>query len=135
MSAVSGPGRDETPVVADLDSRRLAREAQAAVRRAHEQRQRLADSRAVHAPLSREQADASRRHRQAVTDRADVQRNKLRIANCQLCDDDGYTPGYVVCDHIDHRPAAKRGMAAIRAAMGWSRDSAGQRGRKKRGGA
>ncbi|KLI04558.1 hypothetical protein ACT17_20550 [Mycolicibacterium conceptionense] len=85
--------------------------------------------------MSREQADASRRHRQAVTDRADVQRNKLRIANCQLCDDDGYTPGHVVCDHIDHRPAAKRGMAAIQAAMGWSSDRPARRGRKKRGGA
>lgn len=110
---------DETPAVADFDSRRRAREAETAIRRAREQRERLADTRTVHAPMSAEQADASRRHRRAVTDRAESQRNKLRIANCQLCDEDGYTPGHVVCDHRDHRPAAKRGMAAIRAAMGW----------------
>ena len=110
---------EETPAVTDFDSRRRAREAQAAIQRAREQHERLADSRAVHAPLSTAQADATRRHRHVVTDRADVQRNKLRIANCQLCDDDGYTPGHVICDHIDHRPAAQRGMAAVRAAMGW----------------
>ena len=111
---------EPTPTVTDFDSRRRAREAQAAIQRAREQRERLADSRAVHAPLSTAQADATRRHRHAVADRADVQRNKLRIANCRLCDADGYTPRHVVCDHRDHRPAAQRGMAAIRAAMGWS---------------
>lgn len=110
---------DETPAVADFDSRRRAREAQDATQRAREQRERLADTRTVHAPMSGEQADASRKHRRAVTDRAAVQRNRIRIANCKLCDDDGYTPGNVVCDHRDHRPAAQRGMAAIRAAMGW----------------
>lgn len=110
---------DETPAVVDFDSRRRVREAQAAIQRAREQRERIAETRTVHAPLSSEQADATRRHRRTVTDRADSQRNKIRIANCQLCDDDGYTPGNVVCDHRDHRPAAQRGMAAVRAAMGW----------------
>lgn len=110
---------DESASVADFDSRRRAREAEAAIKRAREQRERLEDTRTVHAPMSSEQADAGRRHRRAVTDRAEDQRNKLRIANCQMCDEDGYTPGHVVCDHRDHRPAAKRGMAAVRAAMGW----------------
>lgn len=110
---------DGASAVADFDSRRRARQAQTAIQRAREQRERLDDTRTVHAPMSREQADASRRHRRAVTDRAEGQRNKLRIANCKLCDADGYTPGHVVCDHRDHRPAAQRGMAAIRAAMGW----------------
>jgi hypothetical protein len=40
------------------------------------------------------------------------------IAGCDLCDDDGYRGG-AVCDHIDHSHAAKRGMALIRATMGW----------------
>ncbi len=110
---------EPTPAVTDFDSRRRAREAETAIQRAREQRERLAESRTVHAPLSTDQAEATRRHRRAVTDRADIQRNKLRIANCKLCDADGYTPGHVVCDHRDHRPAAQRGMAAIRAAMGW----------------
>lgn len=41
------------------------------------------------------------------------------IANCGLCDQDGYRR-LTVCDHTDHTPAAKRGMAQIRAAMGWN---------------
>ena len=113
-------GEDAEPV-ADFDSRRRAREAQAATERARQQRERLTETRTVHASLSSDQADATRTHRRAVTDRAAVQRNRIRISNCQLCDEDGYTPGNVVCDHIDHRPAAKRGMAAIRAAMGWAK--------------
>ena len=36
------------------------------------------------------------------------------IAHCELCDDDGYRNGAVVCDHIDHSLAAKRGMYLIR---------------------
>ena len=111
---------DETPAVVDFDSRRRVREAEVAIKRAREQRERLAETRTVHAPMSSEQADASRRHRRTVTDRAEGMRNKIRINNCQLCDEDGYTPGHVVCDHRDHRPAARRGMAALRAAMGWS---------------
>lgn len=38
------------------------------------------------------------------------------ITNCTLCDTDGYR-GTTVCDHQDHRPAATRGMAKIRAAL------------------
>ncbi|WP_458317133.1 hypothetical protein [Mycolicibacterium brisbanense] len=116
----------ETPAVVDFDSRRRVREEQSAIRRAREQRDRLAETRTVHAPMSAEQADAARRHRRAVTDRAEGQRDKLRVANCELCDDDGYTPRHVVCDHRDHRPAAQRGMAAIRAAMGWPGTSPAQ---------
>ena len=40
------------------------------------------------------------------------------VANCRLCDTDGYR-GSNVCDHIDHSTAAKRGMAMIRETMGW----------------
>ena len=42
------------------------------------------------------------------------------IAECDLCDHEGTRNGFA-CDHIDHRPAAARGMARIRAAMGWDR--------------
>jgi hypothetical protein len=38
--------------------------------------------------------------------------------DCQLCDNDGYR-GTQVCDHTDHTAAAQRGMANIRAIMGW----------------
>lgn len=39
------------------------------------------------------------------------------IAACTLCDLDGYTPVGQVCDHIDHRPAAARGMDLVRQAL------------------
>ena len=40
------------------------------------------------------------------------------VQECELCNSDGYR-GSTVCDHIDHAQAAKRGMAMVRAAMGW----------------
>lgn len=40
------------------------------------------------------------------------------IHDCTLCDPDGYR-GTTVCDHTDHTQAARQGMAAIRAKMGW----------------
>lgn len=106
------------PVV-DFDSRRKARDTAAAVEAAHAQRQRLAETREVHAPMTRDQADAVRQHRHAITDRAEANRNAIRIANCDLCDDNGYNAARRVCDHVDHRPAYERGMAAVREAMGW----------------
>lgn len=39
------------------------------------------------------------------------------IADCDLCDDDGYRPNHAVCDHIDHSLAAKRGSALVREAL------------------
>jgi hypothetical protein len=39
-----------------------------------------------------------------------------QIAACTLCDGDGYH-GSSVCDHIDHRAAAARGMALVREAL------------------
>lgn len=42
----------------------------------------------------------------------------LAIVRCSLCDLSGYRLGSaVVCDHIDHRPAYDRGMAAVRAVL------------------
>lgn len=112
-------GADDGAPVADFDSRRRAREAQRAIDRAAQQRQRLAESRTVHAPLSRDQSAAARNHQRAVTSRAEKRRNEIRIANCRLCDPDGYTPGRMICDHVDHRPAAAKGMAELRRVMGW----------------
>lgn len=46
------------------------------------------------------------------------------IANCTLCDDDGYRlnpdnrPTGVVCDHIDRTETTRAGIAAVRAAAG-----------------
>lgn len=111
---------DPEPVV-DFEPRRSARDAIAKAAEADEQRKRLAESRTVHAPLDSHQADAARTHRHAVTERAEAHRNAIRIANCGLCDDDGYNAARVVCDHVDHRPAYERGMAAVREAMGWTK--------------
>ena len=116
---------DDDPIVdldapvADFDSRRRARESAAARQRADQQRSRIAESRAVHAPMTRAQSEDARAHRLAVAEQAERRRNRLRVADCTLCDDDGYTPGLVICDHRDHRPAAARGMAHLRDVMGW----------------
>ena len=109
---------EDDPVV-DFDSRRQARDTAAAVEAARWQRERLAQSRAVHAPLTPDQSAAARQHRNTVTTQAEAARNAMRIVNCPLCDDNGYR-GSTVCDHIDHTPAAKRGMARIREVMGWT---------------
>jgi hypothetical protein len=38
------------------------------------------------------------------------------IADCHLCDDHGYR-GHRVCNHIDYKAAAKRGMEKIRTTL------------------
>lgn len=61
--------------------------------------------------------------RDEIARRARQARERARldgIAACALCNDDGYI-GAMVCDHVDHAEAAKRGMAMIRATMGWDR--------------
>lgn len=45
-----------------------------------------------------------------------AERKAEAIANCTMCDPDGYH-GSSVCDHIDHRAAANRGLALIREAL------------------
>lgn len=40
----------------------------------------------------------------------------LAIVNCELCDEHGYR-GNLVCDHVDHWPAAQRGLARCRAVL------------------
>ncbi|CQD03686.1 hypothetical protein BN000_00621 [Mycobacterium europaeum] len=36
---------------------------------------------------------------------------------CELCDDDGYRPNGIVCDHVDRSEIHKRGIAKCRAAL------------------
>ena len=43
-------------------------------------------------------------------------RRRIAIANCTLCDDDGYRQ-LRVCDHIDRDGTYRRGMNAVRAAL------------------
>lgn len=108
-------GDSPDPVV-DFDSRRQARANEQAAEAARRQRERLAETREAHAPLGRDQSAAVRRHRNDVTSRAESHRNSIRIANCDLCDDDGYA-GLRVCDHVDHTAAAARGMEKVRAVL------------------
>nr|WP_046285124.1 hypothetical protein [Mycobacterium sp. UM_NZ2] len=42
-------------------------------------------------------------------------RDPAEIADCTLCDDDGYR-GSQICHHHDYAPAARRGIAACQAA-------------------
>lgn len=49
---------------------------------------------------------------------AEAHARQHAIDNCNLCNTDGYR-GTTVCDHTDHTQAAKRGIAHIRAIMGW----------------
>ena len=42
--------------------------------------------------------------------------NASAVAECELCDDNGYR-GHLVCDHIDYQATAKRGMDMVRQAL------------------
>lgn len=55
---------------------------------------------------------------QAQPDLTDIAQAEA-IRNCQLCDTHGHRDG-LPCRHIDHAAAAKRGLATIRAQMGWN---------------
>ncbi len=59
------------------------------------------------------------RDRELEARHAELEARAQDIAACQLCDRDGYRRPEltVVCDHIDHAPAARRGIAACRAAL------------------
>ncbi|KIU17899.1 hypothetical protein [Mycolicibacterium llatzerense] len=102
-------GEDDDPVL-DFDSHRRARDTAAAREAAQRQRERLGETRAVHAPMTNDQANAARQHQRTVTEQAEKRRNASRIANCPLCNNEGYR-GNQVCDHIDHTETNTRGMA------------------------
>lgn len=65
-----------------------------------------------------------RRHHAALSETAHAQAaaRAAAIENCRLCDDDGYVHGHPtrVCDHTDRTQTNARGMAALRAEMGWT---------------
>lgn len=66
-------------------------------------------------------AERARREQQYRDDCAEAIRNDptmraTLIAECTMCDPDGYR-GSSVCDHQDHRAAADRGMALVREAL------------------
>lgn len=44
------------------------------------------------------------------------ERSAYGVADCDLCDADGYR-NFHVCDHVDHSAAAARGMALIRSVL------------------
>lgn len=69
---------------------------------------------------SRQEADRVEREAKQRLARAAAQARYDGIRHCGLCDDDGYVGG-MVCDHVDHAETARRGMAMIRATMGWDR--------------
>jgi hypothetical protein len=43
------------------------------------------------------------------------------IANCSLCDDEGYRENGTICDHVDRTLTVRRGREEINKAMGWTR--------------
>lgn len=61
--------------------------------------------------IRREAAEARRAEREA-----EATTKAAAITECDLCDDNGYR-GVVVCDHVDHAPAAARGRAKIQAEL------------------
>lgn len=70
------------------------------------------------AQVAAEQARAAHDRELAQRD-AELELAAQARANCPLCDGDGYRlpECATVCDHIDHAPAARRGIAACRAAL------------------
>lgn len=62
------------------------------------------------------QAEARAQALQELDDASTAHLTARAIAKCALCDTDGYR-GSSVCDHIDHRAAADRGMALVREAL------------------
>ena len=66
-------------------------------------------------------AEAAEHHQRAVRERAQQRatvgaEKAAAIAACSLCNADGYR-GAVVCDHVDHAPAAARGRAKVQAEL------------------
>ncbi|TWS25576.1 hypothetical protein FK530_22930 [Tsukamurella conjunctivitidis] len=74
-----------------------------------------ADARRAVAADAAEALEAAKRARSAEV-REQAAGKLAAIADCGLCDDNGYR-GTVVCDHIDHAPAAARGRAKIQAEL------------------
>lgn len=75
-------------------------------------RARLAAEADAEAAAREQVAERARRRREALALRA------AEVRQCRLCDDDGRTPGGLVCSHDPEQiERARRGVAAARAAM------------------
>ena len=57
--------------------------------------------------------DATTEYEQSASRQAERILAGAAVARCVLCDSNGYIGG-TVCDHVDHRGAAKRGMAMVK---------------------
>lgn len=55
----------------------------------------------------------------AAPDLTDIAESEA-IRSCTHCDHQGIRPNGLTCRHIDHAAAAQRGLATIRAQMGWN---------------
>lgn len=60
---------------------------------------------------------------QRANERAEAHTPDPTIAACTLCDKNGYRSNFTVCDHIDHAPAYRAGMALIREALQKGKDA------------
>lgn len=67
-------------------------------------------------PREVERQQAQARAELAAERLAKAHLTRSAIANCQLCDADGYR-GTNVCDHVDHAEAARKGRQACMAAL------------------
>ena len=68
---------------------------------------------------SRQELERIAREVRERAERIAIQARRDGISGCGLCNADGYRGGQV-CDHVDHTETARRGMAMVRAAMGWT---------------
>lgn len=76
------------------------------------------DARRAHLAWKTERAAATRDARMSELSRQ-AQAKAIAVANCDLCDDNGYAGSPVPCDHNPDAPdVAARGRAAVAAAMG-----------------
>jgi hypothetical protein len=86
-------------------------------------RQRKAKQRAKQQPVTRDPHARGRpspvRDLVSLPHQGDGAAARPPPARCSQCDENGYRPNGMVCDHIDRQLTAARGVANIRAAMGW----------------
>lgn len=103
---------EEYPGDPRLESQRIAE----AARLARESRSHL---RLVpDAKTRREQIEALRQRRIAEQ-KAREEARAAGIPDCTGCDDAGYRPSGLICDHVDRTGTVARGRELVRAAMGW----------------
>lgn len=77
---------------------------------------RAFDTWMANASLDEKRAQQERAQAEAAERVSAAAARAMAIAECELCDDDGYR-GTTVCDHQEHADTNARGMAMVRAAM------------------